>query len=91
MKTPQSLQPWGVDSVGYGNRTGRMPKRMLTALLLQNQLGSVSATIKLGKSLPVARVKGIEGCIGLTTPASPVRDRTSTPDRIRRGKWVLHV
>lgn len=92
MKTPPDLRQEASISVVTSNREIRQdgPKPFCLTLPSQSNLKSVSATKD--DLEPGCRTHERDrGRIGLTTPASPVRDRTSTQHRIRRGKWGLHA
>ena len=92
MKTPLCDEHRGVDfSWNYQLVNQAAAHAQYAYLPSQNQTESVCATIDRGKRLPAAQVKGLEDSSGLTTPASPVRDRTSTSGYEPEGKWVLHA
>jgi hypothetical protein len=93
MMTPLGGKPRGVDfswNKQLGNQAGR-PSAIMPPSPARIKLRSVCATIDWGKRLPAAQVKGLEALPGLTTPTSPVWDRTSTKGYDPEGKWVLHA
>lgn len=94
MKTPPNDEFGGVDFSCVqqpGNQVQSDPMSFCPIPTAKSNLSPSVPRKSLGNRLPDAQVKGLEASSGLTTPASPVRDRTSTPGYEPEGKWVLHA